>query len=100
MKTLLLFVSLNIPLLGYVQAESLKIFTWEGYVSQSDIKAVNSLLKEKGYADFTAEVISPFAEGPEQMFKVMRNNSADISFLTLNYIKMQKVNHKNISIIS
>lgn len=34
-------------------------------------------------------MIRPFAEGPEQMFKVMRNDSADISFLTLNYIKMQ-----------
>lgn len=89
LKILLLFLSVNIPLLGYVQAESLRIFTWDGYVSENDTKAVNQLLAQKGYSEFKVEVISPFAEGPEQMFKVMRNNAADISFLTLNYIKMQ-----------
>lgn len=89
LKLLLLFVSLNISLLEQAHAESLKIFTWEGYVSQNDVKAVNQLLNDQGYSEFKVEVISTFAEGPEQMFKVMRNNKADISFLTLNYIKMQ-----------
>ncbi len=85
----LLIVSLFFSSFYTVQAEPLRIFTWEGYVSEEDIKTVNNLLNEKGYGEFKAEVIRPFAEGPEQMFKVMRNNSADISFLTLNYIKMQ-----------
>jgi hypothetical protein len=68
--------------------EPLRIFTWEGYCPPEDITAVNQLLKEKGY-DFKAEVITPFAEGPEQMFTVLRDGKADISFLTLNYIMMQ-----------
>lgn len=71
------------------QAEPLRVFTWDGYVTEPDIKAVNQLLSQQGYGEFKVEVIAPFAEGPEQMFKVLRNNKADISFLTLNYIKMQ-----------
>lgn len=87
--SILLLSSLSLFTSNIVQAEPLRIFTWDGYVSNNDLVSVNKLLKEKGYGDFTAEVISPFAEGPEQMFKVMRSHSADISFLTLNYIKMQ-----------
>jgi spermidine/putrescine-binding protein len=71
------------------KAETIKVFTWEGYVTDTDVEAVNQLLKQQGYSDFDIKVIQPFAEGPEQMFKVLRNDSADISFLTLNYIKMQ-----------
>ena len=75
--------------IGLSQAESIRVFTWEGYVEPHEVAAVNALLKEKGYADYTVEVIKPWAEGPEHMFKVLRAGKADISFLTLNYIKMQ-----------
>lgn len=69
-------------------AETLRIFTWDGYVPAEDVAAVNRLLAEKKI-DVKVEVIKPFAEGPEQMFDVLRAQQADVSFLTLNYIGMQ-----------
>ncbi|MCP3942674.1 MAG: extracellular solute-binding protein [Desulfobacteraceae bacterium] len=66
----------------------LRVFTWDGYVIAREVAAVNKLLKYKGY-DYNIEVIQPWAEGPEQMFDVLKCGRADISFLTLNYIKMQ-----------
>lgn len=68
--------------------ETLRIFTWDGYVTADDLKEVNKLLAEKGY-DIEAKVIEPYASGPEQMFDVIREGKCDVSFLTLNYIKMQ-----------
>ena len=68
--------------------ETLRIFTWEGYVTTEDLAAVNKLLAEAGY-DIEARVITPYASGPEQMFESIRKKQCDISFLTLNYIKMQ-----------
>jgi len=68
--------------------ESINIFTWEGYVEKHEVKKINEILKEKGY-DFTVRVIDSYAEGPEQMFKVLRSGKVDVSFLTLNYINMQ-----------
>jgi len=75
--------------LGQSQADTLRVFTWDGYVEPAEVKAVNALLKEKGYGNFTVKVIDTWAEGPEQMFNVIRAGKADISFLTLNYINMQ-----------
>ncbi len=66
----------------------LRIFTWEGYVMPEETAAVNQILKSKN-SPITAKVIEPLAEGPEQMFHILRDGKADISFLTLNYIKMQ-----------
>ena len=81
----ILLISANI----FASADKeLRVFTWEGYVEPHEVKAVNKILKEKGY-DITVKVISTWAEGPEQMFKVIRSGKADISFLTINYIKMQ-----------
>ena len=71
------------------EAQSLRVFTWEGYVEPGEVAAVNALLKEQGYGDITVKVISSFAQGPEQMFNVLRAGKADISFLTLNFIQMQ-----------
>jgi spermidine/putrescine-binding protein len=68
--------------------ETLKILTWEGYVQQQDLTNINQKLKADGY-DITAELIQPFASGPLQMFDIIRQGNTDISFLTLNYIKMQ-----------
>lgn len=87
-KTLLLLTCLSLMTV-IAKAETIKVFTWEGYVTDADVEAVNQLLKQQGYGDFDIKVVQPFAEGPEQMFKILRNNAADISFLTLNYIKMQ-----------
>ena len=63
----------------------IRVFTWDGYVLAEEVAAVNKLLGEKEYS-YNVEVIKPWAEGPEQMFKVLRTGKADISFLTLNYI--------------
>ncbi len=71
-----------------LQADTLKVFTWEGYFHPKEVKAVNQLLHQKGYR-YQVEIIEPWAEGPEQMFNVMRSGRADITFLTLNYMKMQ-----------
>ena len=90
MLKLFLYVSIvSFSFIGNTWAESLRVFTWEGYVEPQEVSAVNALLKEKGYSEYTVEVIQPWAEGPEHMFKVIRSGKADISFLTLNYIKMQ-----------
>lgn len=66
----------------------IKVFTWSGYVQSDEIREVNKILKEKGY-NYTVNVIQPWAEGPQQMFNILRKKQADISFITLNYIKMQ-----------
>ncbi|ARU59203.1 spermidine/putrescine-binding periplasmic protein-like [Oleiphilus messinensis] len=89
LKTKLFFVVWAMLACTVVRAETLNVFTWEGYVLPDEVEAVNKLLKEQGY-DYTVNVVSPWAEGPEQMFKVIRGGEVDISFLTLNYIKMQE----------
>lgn len=89
LKRLVLCIVAFLFCISLAQAEALRVFTWEGYVEPHEVKAVNALLKDKGYGDYTVEVISPWAEGPEHMFKILRAGKADVSFLTLNYIKMQ-----------
>ncbi|MGP9826092.1 ABC transporter substrate-binding protein [Ectopseudomonas khazarica] len=79
--------------LGMVQCaeaeQTLRILTWEGYVTAEDLVVINRDLAERGLA-VKAEVIEPYAEGPEQMFMLLRAGRADLSFLTLNYLKMQQ----------
>ncbi|MCE2594830.1 extracellular solute-binding protein [Motilimonas cestriensis] len=67
---------------------TIRVLTWEGYVKAQEVHEINLILRQKGY-DYKIEVIQPWAEGPEQMFEILRNGEADISFLTLNYINMQ-----------
>jgi spermidine/putrescine-binding protein len=74
--------------MAYSAENTINVFTWEGYVEPQEVDAINKILNEKGY-DFTVKVIDTWAEGPEQMFDVIRSGVADISFLTLNYIDMQ-----------
>lgn len=81
-------ILLTVSSLTFAAEDPLKILTWEGYVTTADIININTVLAEKGYA-IKAEVIQPFASGPKQMFNLLRQNECDISFLTLNYIKMQ-----------
>ncbi|WP_236702537.1 ABC transporter substrate-binding protein [Thalassomonas actiniarum] len=68
--------------------ESLRIFTWDGYVTKQDLTQVNKLLSEQNY-DIEAKVITPFADDADQMFNVIRAGKADVTFLTLFFIKMQ-----------
>lgn len=90
MTRLLFALLLVVALSSAARADkTLRILTWEGYVSDADLEAINATLAARGLA-VRAEVISPYAEGPEQMFMLLRANRADLSFLTLNYIKMQK----------
>ena len=87
-RMLLLLSSLLLSLSIAAQSKTLNVFTWDGYVTEGEVKAINKILKDKGY-DYSVKVIEPFASGPEQMFKVQRSGKADISFNTLNYINMQ-----------
>ena len=68
-------------------ANSLRIFTWEGYVTEDDISNVNTLLEQNGY-DIEVSVVSPYADDADQMFDVIRSGGVDVSFLTLFFIKM------------
>ncbi len=93
-KIILLSIVLGLILsTGILSADNIiRVFTWEGYVIPEEVKAVNKLLKKKGY-DYKVEVIKPWAKGPEHMFSIIRMynvHKVDISFLTLNYIKMQR----------
>lgn len=91
LKTNLGLIFLSLALLSFTafSAEKINVLTWEGYAEPHEVQAVNTILKGKGY-DYEINVISPWAEGPEQMFKILRAGKADISFLTLNYIQMQR----------
>lgn len=66
----------------------LRIMTWEGYVTDADLVAINTQLREQGY-DIEARVIAPYAEGAEQMYNLIRKGDVDIAFLTLFFIKLQ-----------
>ncbi|RNC76786.1 spermidine/putrescine ABC transporter substrate-binding protein [Piscirickettsiaceae bacterium NZ-RLO2] len=86
------FIILNIfPLLIFSKLDDkwINIFTWESYVTKYDLIMVNKLLNKQGY-HYRVRLIKPWAEGPEQMFDIIRRKNVDISFLTLNYIKMQE----------
>ncbi len=69
--------------------EPLRILSWEGYVTEQDLKEVNARLGQHGYS-YRAEVIQPLAEGVDQMFDLIRADRCDITFLTLFFIKMEK----------
>ncbi|OUR99644.1 spermidine/putrescine ABC transporter substrate-binding protein [Halobacteriovorax marinus] len=71
------------------QAEDLRIFTWDGYITKSDLVNINGIFK-KNHLDIQAKVISPFAEGSDQMFNVIRQKKCDVSFLTLFFVKMNR----------
>lgn len=71
-----------------LKPDTLKVLTWEGYVTEKDISHVNQLLLDQGY-QYQVEVISVFAEGAEQMYNLIRANECDITFLTLFFIKMK-----------
>jgi spermidine/putrescine-binding protein len=78
------------------QDDVLRVFAWNGYVTSADLVAVNAqLLQLKN--PVRAVLIRPYAEGPEQMFTVIRQGRADVAFLTLNYLKMQ--NEKTASLL-
>jgi spermidine/putrescine-binding protein len=66
----------------------LRVLTWEGYVTDKDISHVNQILDQQGY-HYEIDIISPLAEGAEQMFDLIRGNKTDIAFLTLFFIKME-----------
>jgi spermidine/putrescine-binding protein len=73
---------------GVHSEEAIRVLTWEGYVLPEDVKEVNSILKKEGYP-YKVEVISPYAAGAEQMFRLIREEKCDIMFLTIFFIKMQ-----------
>ena len=67
--------------------KTLRVLTWEGYVTEDELAEVNQILADKGY-DYEAKVIKPYSEGAEQMFAQIRARNVDIAFLTLFFIKM------------
>lgn len=68
--------------------KSIRIFTWDGYVTADDLIIINKELKKSGY-DYEAEVIKPYADTSEQMYGEIKKGNCDITFLTLFFIKMQ-----------
>ncbi len=88
-KLVLLVIALFFAPFQAISAEKTQCLNVGGYVEPDEVAAVNKILKDKGY-NYEINVISPWAEGPEQMFKLLRAGKADISFLTLNYIQMQR----------
>lgn len=68
--------------------EQLNIFSWDGYVTQDEVTAVNALLKEQGHR-VEVNLLETVAEGPRQMFDMLRSGDVDVSFLTLNYINKE-----------
>lgn len=95
MRKLLLGTALTFTASMVQATETLNIFTWDGYVQPEEVAAVNALLKEQGY-DVEVSVLETLAEGPEQMFDVIRSGDVDVSFLTLNYIQMEGLPFANL----
>lgn len=95
MRQLLLGTALTLVASMGQATETLNVFTWDGYVHPDEVAAVNALLKEQGY-DVEVKVIDTLAEGPEQMFDVLRSGTVDVSFLTLNYIQMEGLPFENL----
>jgi spermidine/putrescine-binding protein len=87
-KSLITAFALSVFIPATFAADTINVFSWESYVTAKDVSTVNRLLKEKGY-DIQIRLIDTPATGPEQMFDIIRKGHSDISFLTLNYIKMQ-----------
>ena len=86
-----LFMVFLLTMITCVNAASpITILSWEGYIRDADIQAVNAELKKQGYGDFNAKVIKPYAQDAKQMFSLIRTGKCDISFLTLFFIKMDK----------
>ena len=69
--------------------DSLRTLAWEGYVTADDMSKVNHLLSSSGY-DIEAKVITPYAEGAEQMFTLIRAKKVDLSLRTLFFINLQQ----------
>ncbi len=87
-RSLLLVVALFAPPVALAQEDPLRVFAWNGYVTKADVAAVNARLVA-AQNPVRVQVIDTLAEGPEQMFNVIRQGKADVAFLTLNYLKMQ-----------
>ena len=58
-------------------ADILRVLTWEGYVLPEEVKEVNRILKKRGYPH-RIKVIFPYAEGAEQMFRLIREKNATL----------------------
>lgn len=88
MNKLLYVLALTLALLPapVIARDTLRILTWDGYITAADLSNVNQLLRNSGY-DIEATIIEPYAESAEQMFNLMRQKKVDISFLTLFFIK-------------
>ncbi len=95
MRKLLLGTALTLVASMGQATEYLNVFTWDGYVQPDEVSAVNAILKDQGY-DVEVRVIDTLAEGPEQMFDVIRTGNVDVSFLTLNYIQMEGLPFSNL----
>lgn len=90
MKFVFALMSLFFSFMAFASDDNiLRVFTWEGYVTDKDVAAVNKVLEaEKN--PVRVKVIPTWAEGPEQMYQIIREGKCDLSFLTLNYIKADK----------
>jgi len=85
---IVIFLALCICYSNLCSADILRVLTWDGYVLPEEVKEVNRILTKRGYPH-SIKLISPYAEGAEQMFRLIREKKCDIMFLTLFFIKMQ-----------
>jgi spermidine/putrescine-binding protein len=69
--------------------EKLRVFTWDGYITKDDINNINKQFTANKI-NYEVDIVSPFAEGSDQMFNIIRSGKCDISFLTLFFIKMKQ----------
>lgn len=72
-----------------IAKEELRILTWDGYITKSDVKKLDKIF-ESNDLFMKVKVINPYASGPDQMFDIIRSKKCDVSFLTLFFIKMNK----------
>ncbi len=87
MRKIFCIATMIVVLYSVYPGDIIRVLSWEGYVTQDDIKEVNRRLVGAGY-DITVKLTDSYATGAEQMFTEIRGGKCDISFLTLNYIKM------------
>lgn len=71
-----------------VDAVQLNILEWEGYVSNSEADFIR-YAKSKGL-DVKLNIIKPFIGDPDDIFKAMRANKADVTTPSNSYYKMNE----------
>lgn len=84
-----IILSLVLLIPATAHAVTLRILEWENYISPY-AKEFEAWAKQEAGVDVTLEFILPNATNPEQIFRAVRAEEADIVTPTHNYFKMYK----------